>query len=432
MTSPTDPENNDVAKRLGLHQQASPFARTRPWLIWGLVGILLFSGLLYWKFGRSQNRITYQTQELQQGNLTVSVSATGTLQPTNQVDVGCETSGTIKSVAVDYNQRVTRGQVLALIDTARLEAQVRQTVASVEAARAKELQTRATVGETRAQLARLREVQKASNGRVPSRTDLDSAKAALERAVADDANAKAAVAQAEATLEAQRIDLAKAAIRSPINGIVLKRAVEPGQTVAASFQTPVLFTLAEDLTQMELHVDVDEADVGKVQGSQTATFTVSAYPDRSFPARVTQVRFGSKTVSGVVTYETVLKVVNKELLLRPGMTGTATITVQQANNVLLVPNTALRFTPTETTLAPAQQGGSLLSKLLPHPPRPATGPPATSDNRQAHVWVLQDDTLHKVAVTTGATNGIMTEVSATSLKPGMRVVVDMVDTQKPS
>jgi len=180
------------------------------------------------------------------------------------------------------------------------------------------LQTQATVSETKAKLARLVQVQEASGGKVPSQAEMDTAKANLDRAIADEANARAAVAQAEATLEAQRSDLSKAVIRSPIKGVVLKRAAEPGQTVAAAFQTPVLFTLAEDLTQMELHVDVDEADVGKVRQGQTATFTVDAYPDRTFPARITQVRFGSKTVAGVVTYETCSRWTTPALCCGPG------------------------------------------------------------------------------------------------------------------
>ncbi len=428
----TDSRSGDAVEALGLQPRPSSLARFKRQLLWGLALIVVLAAGALWKSSRSNGPISYQTQQVQRGDLTVSVSATGTLQPTNQVDVGSEISGTIKSVAVDYNHRVSQGQVLALIDTSRLEAQVRQTAASLEAARAKVLQCRATVTETRAQLARLQEVRKASNGKVPSKTDLDSAQAALDRALADEANAGATATQAAATLEAQRIDLAKAAIRSPINGIVLKRAVEPGQTVAASFQTPVLFTLAEDLTQMELHVDVDEADVGKVLQGQAATFTVAAYPDRSFPAQVTQVRFGSKTVSGVVTYETVLKVQNKELLLRPGMTGTATVTVQQLHDVLLVPNAALRFKPpqTATTATPEQPSGSLLGKLMPHPPRQQSGPPADTDERGARVWVLQDNRLHKIPVTAGATNGSMTAVSSAALKPGMRVVVDTLDSKK--
>lgn len=422
--------SGDVAKTLGVDRDRSLPSRLKPYLLWAGAALLAATVLLIASRRSSGNQLNYQTQELTRGSLTVAVSATGTLQPTNQVDVGSEISGTLKSVEVDYNARVKRGQVLARIDTAKQEAQVKQTVASLEAARARVLQARATVTEAKAKLARLVQVEQASNGKVPSRTELDAARATQERAVADEANAKAAVTQAEATLEAQRIDLAKSVIRSPINGIVLKRAAEPGQTVAASLQTPVLFTLAEDLTQMELQVDVDEADVGKVRQAQVASFTVAAYPDRTFPAHVSQVRFGSKTVAGVVTYTTVLKVENAALLLRPGMTGTANVTVQKVDGALLAPNMALRFSPPAAPVKKASSGGSLLSKIMPRPPSPAPRPPQTGQESHPHLWILNNGALEKLPLTTGLTDGVMTEVKGNGLKPGMKVVVDLVEAGK--
>lgn len=419
----------DVAKTLGLDRQSKVTSRLKPYLVWGGIALAVVLLALFW-FGRqSSGLVQYQTQEIKRGGLTVMVSATGTLQPTNQVDVGSEISGTIKTVEVDYNDQVTRGQVLAKIETTKLEAQVKQTAASTEAARARVLQTQATVSEAKAKLARLVQVQEASSGKVPSKAEMDTAKANLDRAIADEANARATVAQAEATLEAQRTDLAKAVIRSPIKGVVLKRAAEPGQTVAATFQTPVLFTLAEDLTQMELHVDVDEADVGKVREAQTATFTVDAYPDRSFPAHITQVRFGSKTVAGVVTYETVLKVNNTDLLLRPGMTGTANITVQQAKDILLVANAALRFTPPQAAPKPKGEGG-LVSSMLPRPPSSAPKAADSAEDKQPHVWVLRDGKPEKVMLKIGMTDGIMTEVKEGKFEPGMAVVVDVIEANK--
>ena len=205
-----------------------------------------------------------------------------------------------------------------------------------------------------------------SNGKVPSQSELDAAEAAFESAKADAASAAAAVSQAQATLQANETDLYKSVIRSPINGVVLTRNIEPGQTVAASLQAPVLFTLAEDLAQMELHVNVDEADVGKVREGQKAVFNVSAYPNRNFEARITQARFASTTTSGVVTYETVLKVNNSDLSLRPGMTATADITVKKVDDAILVPSSALRFTPPVQQKANSATG--LVGALLPHPP----------------------------------------------------------------
>jgi HlyD family secretion protein len=425
MSQPAD----EVTKTLGLDQRFRIPPRFKPYLLWGGVALAVVLLVLLWLGLRSNAQAQYETQEVKRGNLTVRVSATGTLQPTNQVDVGSEISGTIKSVKVDYNDWVKRGQVLAQIDTTKLDAQARQTAALLEAARAHVLQVQATVAEAKAILARLEEVQQASGGKVPSKAELDTAHANLDRAVADEANARAAVMQAEATLEAQRTDIAKAAIRSPINGVVLKRAAEPGQTVAAAFQTPVLFTLAEDLTKMELQVDVDEADVGKVEKGQNVTFTVDAYPDRSFPANVTQVRFGSKTVSGVVTYTTVLTVDNTSMLLRPGMTGTANIVVQKAEDVLLVPNTALRFTPPQAEAEPENNRG-LVGSLLPRPPSATTKPIKTATDKQPQVWVLREGQLERVLLKTGMTDGALTEVKEGQLEPGMAVVVDVIEAKQ--
>lgn len=425
MNAPLD----DVAKTLGLDRQSKGASRRRSYLIIGSIALAILLLLWFWTSRQFSDQVQYQTQEVKRGKLTVMVSATGTLQPTNQVDVGSEISGTIRTVEVDYNDQVTRGQVLAKIDTARLEAQFKQTAASIEAARARVMQARATVSEAKAMLARLAQLHEASGGQVPSQSEMDTARANLDRANADEANARATVAQAKATLDVQRTDLAKSVIRSPIDGVVLKRAAEPGQTVAASFQTPVLFTLAEDLTQMELHVDVDEADVGKVREAQTANFSVDAYPDRHFPARITEVRFGSRTVAGVVTYETVLKVDNSGLMLRPGMTGTANITVQHAENALLVPNAALRFTPPQAAPKPAGRSG-LVSSIIPRPPRPVRKDAAVAEHKQPQVWVLREGKLERVMLKTGMTDGIMTEVREGQLEPGMALVIDVIDTKQ--
>jgi HlyD family secretion protein len=287
------------------------------------------------------------------------------------------------------------------------------------------LQTQASVRETEDKLSRFARVLELSGGRVPSQLEMDAAKAALERARADEAAAKAAVSQAQATLDVNLTDLSKAVIRSPINGVVLKRSVEPGQTVAASFQAPVLFTLAEDLTEMELHVNVDEADVGKVNSGQEATFTVDAYQDRSFPARISKVRFGSQTVEGVVTYETVLKVDNTDRSLRPGMTANAVITVNKIENALLIANAALRFSPPAQQQGGSSGRGSLVSRLIPRPP---AGPAKQDDNvnkAQKPVWILRNGQLEPVTVTTGATDGIMTEVTEGSIEPGTALVIDI-------
>jgi len=358
------------------------------------------------------------------------VTATGTLQPTNTVEVGSEISGTIRTVEVDYNDPVRVNQVLARLDTTKLESQRQQSAAALAAAEARVLEARATVKEASAKLEQLVRVKKLSGGKVPSQTEMDAAEAALSRAQADEASAKAAVAQAAAAVAAVDTDLSKAEIRSPVNGVVLRRTIEPGQTVAASFQAPVLFTLAEDLKKMELHVDVDEADVGKVREGQDASFTVDAYPRRTFHARTVKTYFGAETVEGVVTYKTILNVSNDDLALRPGMTATADITVRKVTDAVLVPNAALRFSPPETESSTTSRG--LLGALLPRPPMRRDNKKVTTAGNNAHkqVWTLVDGNLTPVSITIGDTNGSMTEVTGGDLRPGMPVVVDMVSVNK--
>ena len=400
----------------------------RRFIVAFLVIVAVAAATIIWKTADKSNSVQYKTQEVVRGNLTVVVTATGTLQPTNTVDVGSELSGIIKSVLVDYNGRVKVGQVLATLDTSKLEAQVTQSRAALETAKAKVLQVQATVKETRSKLTQFQKVRELSNNKVPSQSELDAAEAALERAKADEASAKAAVSQAHATLEVNETDLSKSVIRSPINGVVLARSIEPGQTVAASFQAPVLFTLAEDLTQMELHVNVDEADIGKVREGQKATFSVAGYPNRTFEARITQARFGSSTTSGVVTYETVLKVNNSDLSLRPGMTATADVTVKKVENAILIPSVALRFTPPaqEEKKEEKKSSGSLVGSLLPRPPSSASkqGGDVSANKKEQRVWTLKDGQLSAIPVTIGSTDGSMTEIVDGDIKPGMAVVVD--------
>ncbi len=428
MNESPNEQNMDVAKTLGLDRPKSKARRLRILLLLVLLaGVAAWAALPRLRQGNG-NTVAYETQKARRGDLVVTVSATGTLEPIKEVEVGIEVSGTIKSVEVDYNDRVEVGQVLARIDTSKLEAQALQSSSSLEAARARLLQAQATVQEAGAQMARLNEVRRLSDGKMPSQSEFDTQKAVQARAKADEASAKASVAQAQATLDANRSDLAKAVVHSPINGVVLKRSVEPGQTVAAMFQSPVLFTLAEDLAQMELQVDVDEADVGVVRADQDATFTVDAYPDRVFPARTTLVRFGSETVEGVVTYKAVLRVDNSSLALRPGMTATALITVDKRENALLVPNAALRFVPPKPKVQDkAGGGGGILSSILPHPPAQQSTPreEAGPKGKDQQVYIVREGQLAAVPITKGLSDGKVTEVTGGALKEGMELVTDM-------
>jgi len=411
---------DEISQVLGISpHKPKPLAR----LGWSFLAVALCLGA-WLAFTRESETVAYQTEIVHRGDLSVTVSATGTLAPLKEVQVGIEVSGTIKSVEVDYNDQVQIGQVLARLDTTRLEAQSLQARAALAAAKAKVRQVQATVKEAEVQLAKLLSVRELSGGKVPSQFDLDAANATLARARADLASATASVEQAQGTLNVNLTDLTKAAVKSPINGVVLTRSVEPGQTVASQFQAPVLFTLAEDLTKMELQVDVDEADVGLVKPGQHAEFSVDAYPDRTFPAEIVQVRYGAETVDGVVTYKTVLRVDNAELSLRPGMTATAIITVERHDGVLLIPNNALRFSPPKSP-AKNEENGGILGALLPHPPlSEKTRTAAPAGNGQT-VWVLRNAALTAVEIGKGASDGRFTEVVSGDLAEGAEVVTGL-------
>lgn len=412
---------DDIQQVLGKSDRSKRFAALK----YIVPALVVVAALGWWLWpSADQSLYRYQTAPVQRGDLTVTVTATGVIEPVNQVDVGTEISGRVDTVLVDFNDHVSTGQVLAQLNTDQLEAKLRQSKAALALARAQVKENEATVLETSAQLRRTKELQ---NRKLSTPEQVDTAQAAYDRALAGRERTKAQVTQAEAQLDADQTTLAKAVIRSPIDGIVLNRAVEPGQTVAASLQTPVLFTIAENLAQMELQVSVDEADVGMVREGQQAMFRVDAYANRSFPATISQVRFAPETVEGVVTYKTILAVDNADLSLRPGMTATAEITVQQVHDALLVPNAALRFTPPKTR---EQQQASFISKLIPHPPHRRDKQVHESGNDQKQVWVLQDGQPFAIGVKTSVTDGKLTEITAGDVKPGMELITDFTTLKK--
>lgn len=347
-----------------------------------ILALLLIA--IVWKAGGTTTQVRYVTQSVTRGNVVVIVTATGSVQPTKKVDVSSELSGMVRRVLVDYNSPVAAGDVLAELDTDKLKATADSSRAKLAAARAKVADAEATVVEKERELERKKAL---SSKEIASIHDLDLAQAARDRAVASLASARADQGVAEADLRLNETNLAKACICSPISGVVLKRNIDPGQTVAASFQAPVLFSIAEDLKQMELQVDVDEADVGKVRVGQTASFSVDAFPDQKFPATIRDVRYASETIQGVVTYKAVLDIDNSGLLLRPGMTATAEIKVTEIADALLLPNAALRYVPpiAESTAKPG-----FLQRLLPGRPqfRPASQHEQVGPNRA--VWILRN------------------------------------------
>jgi HlyD family secretion protein len=423
-TATSPPTTANIGQTLGLDPAIAGSRRRRRRLRRGValaVPILVAGVLLR---GRSRDvPVQYQTETTRRETLTVTVTATGSLESLTKVSVGTEISGVVEEVNADYNSPVKMGQVLARINSDKLQAQAEQARASLQSAKAKRLQSEATAAEAEAQLARMEQVRLLSEGKVPSQAEYDTQAASLKRAKADEAAAAAGVMQAEASLAQIEADLRKAVIRSPITGIVLDRAVDRGQTVAAAFQTPTLFTLAEDLTRMKLSVDIDEADIGQVHEGQRATFRVDAFPDRTFPSRVSEVRSTATTSNGVVTYKTILTVDNAERLLKPGMTATATIVVSEVANALLAPNAAFRFTPP----AESTRGFS----LLPAPPAARTGLSNALPAGHGRLWTLGpgQETPTQVEVTTGPSDGTWTVVISKNLATGTLVVTNAITLQ---
>jgi HlyD family secretion protein len=405
-------------------------------LKWGAVGIaaVVLLGLVLVVFLNSGAKPAYVTAPVERGNLRVTVSATGNLQPTNQVDVGSELSGLVTEVLVDNNDRVRKGQVLARLDPLRLRDAITKSEAALAAAQAGVVQAQAAAQLTRASLARFEEVSRLSKGKVPSGVELDTARAQNAGAAASTRTAQAGVAQARAQLSSDRTQLTKATIISPVNGVVLSRRIEPGQTVAASLNAPVLFQIAEDLSLMQLEAKVDEADVGQVSQGQGATFQVDAFPGRTFPASVRRVDLGansatastSATATGaVVSYTAVLAVDNAQLTLRPGMTATAEIVTMQRQGVLLVPNAALRFTPTAAGAAKGS-GGGVTSVLVQR--RPGRGGASTREvsigrgSRQTVYVLTAEGQPRATQVTIGDSDGSRTEVTGAGLQAGAKVI----------
>jgi HlyD family secretion protein len=305
----------------------------------GIVVAGLAGGWLW--LGRGE-RARYVTAAVDRGTIQDVVGATGVLRAVTTVQVGSQVSGTILRLHADFNDRVTRGQVIARLDPSLFEARLAQARANLVAARAQVERAQATIDDTRQKFERAREL---AGQQLLPQSDLESAQAAYEGARAQLKGNQAAVTQAEAALNQAEVDLGHTVIRAPIDGVVLARNVDVGQTVAASFQAPVLFVIANDLTRMQVSASIDEADVGRVHAGQSVTFRVDAYPEETFAGRVEQVRLQPVTAQNVVTYDTLIAVDNPGLRLMPGMTATVTAVVRERPDALRVPTAALRFRP---------------------------------------------------------------------------------------
>lgn len=408
----------------------------RKWFMIAICLCALAGGGWYYK-SRSKGPAegpVYVTEPLERGDIAIQVTATGTLAPINQVTVGSELSGTAAEVYVDTNDLVKKGQELAKLDTTKLEQQTQRSKAVLLAAKARVSQANATLKESEASHARLVELHRLSDGQTPSKAEMDTSEATVARSHADLESAQASVAQAEADLKSIERDLGKTIIRSPVDGTVLTRKLEVGQTVAASFTAPELFIIGEDLRKMELNVAVGEGEIGRLEKGQDAEFEVSAWHQRVYKASVKKVLFGSTIVNNVVTYSTELEVNNDDLSLRPGMTATAEIFVEKKENILVVSNAALRFDPVAAAKLGKQEDDSnrtLVQRMSPGGGRrwgrgggggggAGSGPDPKKGPR---IWVLQDGKPVEIPVKTGITDGNLTEISGEGLTEDMPIIV---------
>jgi HlyD family secretion protein len=418
--SDTQPQTDaDIGVALGFDKGSRSRSAWRR-IILALVAIAALSGGWYLYSGWSASSKTvksYTTEDAARSDLIVEVSASGTLQPLTQVDVSSEQSGVVREVRFLENQSVKKGDVLAVLDTTTLAAQVERAEANVKAAKARIADAQVTAKETR--LAYDRAKNLAGRGAL-SQQELETAAAKRDRAASAINSVEADLAVAEADLKLQQAALAKSTIYAPIDGIILTRDVDPGQTVAASLSAPILFVIAADLKRMKLEAAVDEADVGMVAEGQKATFTVDAYSGVTFNASISEVAYASQTTENVVSYKARLAVDNSELKLRPGMTANVDIVVREAKGVLTVPNAAFRYQPAAAQ-PPAKW--SLTSLFMPRFPRSqAKRAPAIAADGSRTIHVLEVGEPNPVQVMTGSTDGRITEIIS-GLEAGAKVVI---------
>lgn len=434
-------EQQEKVKELGLIATGQ-FSR-KMWL--GIIVlVLLIVGVGWYWLGTSKEvEMRYKTAPVKRMDLALTVSATGNVTPKDQVEVSSELSGILEDVYVDFNDKVTVGQKLAQLDTSKLNATLLQRKSSLRSAKAQVKSAEANLEEAKLNYQYYQNVWKASAGKHPSQQVMDNARVSLAKAEANLEQALANVDNAQAQLEFTESDLVKSTLVSPIDGVVLSRSAEPGQTVASSFSAPVLFLLARDLKVMELIVAVDEADIGVVEVGQKATFTVDAYRGRQFEAEITQIRLADSSEknasasSSVVSYNTVLSVDNDDLALLPGMTAVSEIAVAEAKDTLVIENAALRYQPAEGSSAQAQQSRGITGALIPRFRR-TSAKQAGEENvvseqlqaRGATLWVLRDDKPVEVAVKIGISNGAHTQIVSGDLAEGDLVISDAVSVVK--
>ncbi|WP_321314298.1 efflux RND transporter periplasmic adaptor subunit [Halarcobacter sp.] len=396
------------------------------WIV--LILLIAGSGIYYYLMDKNieSSQVGYNTKKVEKGDVVVSVTATGNLEPTNSVDIGIEVSGTLKEIYVDFNDRVEVGQVLAKIDTAKLQAKVDSSKASLTIAKANLIESEVSLKNKKVNYDRILKMHRESGGKYPSQNDVDDAMFSYESAKASLDAMKAKVLQAQYDLKTDEENLEKAVVKSSINGIVLDRVVEVGQTVAATNTTPTLFTVAKDLRKMELIVNIDEADVANIKENLDVEFTVDAYPDEKFKGKIRQVRYNPIESSGVITYETVVLLNNDKLLLRPGMTATAQIFTKQLRDQIIVPNAAFRFKPSNKEIRSNKSMKDIMSGSGRRPKGSRSNKSSKNIKKSTNmkiVYVLKDGEAKSVKVKTIDTDGKFTAIKSRNLSVGDEVII---------
>jgi HlyD family secretion protein len=373
------------------------------------------AGFAYWRMSSAPKEPPYLTAPVTKANIRQVVSSTGTLQAVTTVLVGSQVSGTIAKLFADYNSKVTNGQIVAQLDQARFAARVEETRANVLAAQASLAKAKVALEDADRTLKRTAELKQRE---LVSQSELDAAQTAYDSARAQVNVTQSQVGQAQAAMNQAQIDLGYTIIRSPVDGIVISRSVDVGQTVAASLSAPTLFNIANDLTKMEVHTNVDEADIGNISVGQDVSFTVDAHAQRRFRGKVYQVRNAPQVIQNVVTYDSVVRIDNKELLLKPGMTANVQFLVAQREDTFTIPNIALRFRPPEDKNAAQellrQEQGRTAPRVAQRQTRRAGsgggGGAEATRARQVKVYTLKDGKAQPVDVQVGITDGSRTEI----------------------
>lgn len=411
-------QNKDLLEELESFSSKKRINRKFIYIATAIVSFLAIVLFFIFNGNNKSNKIEYITKKVTQGDLSVVVSTTGNLNPTNSVEIGIEVSGTLKEIFVDFNDEVKAGQILAKIDTVKLQSQVDSSTAALAIAVANQKESQVLLNNKKTLYDRTLNMYKNSGGKYPSKNELDDTRFSYEAAIESLEAAKAKVLQAQSNLKTDKQNLEKASVKSSIDGIVLNREVEVGQTLAATMSAPKLFTIAKDLTHMDLIVSIDEADVADIKKDLPVTFTVDAYPNKVFNGKVKQVRLNPVDTNGVVTYETVVSVDNEDLLLKPGMTATAKIITKESKNKLLIPNGALRFKP---KMQEQKNGG--VNLVGPNMNRPANVARDLSKKELAPIFILENNQPKRVMVKVLDSDGKLTSIESEELKVDDEVII---------